>query len=314
MVDRCLSRVSLINTKVAILLILMLYLWVYAWVRSDFDEGEVVYLLVSGNVVNQPTQILLTGVGIPLPGHFLEKSIHFARTGHALLRIFSAHDGVSGVFVVANQSSDHAFGEDYDGVALDDVSGGFAGSEGVEVSCVVLIADAGGAESKNVDFAEDVGVFDVDVGNDGESSSQTDACDVDLLQFGLFFDLSQVVEDVIMDGSPHVLIGFLDLAVGADVGVDNLVGIEDILPDVLKGVGVPECEDDEGGVDAEDALDVFGLFLDVVGVEGSVGGIADDALPVDEVELVLAADDHGVAEEHLVDVGEAEGGHQEACQ
>lgn len=107
-----------------------------------------------------------------------------------------------------------------------------------------------------------------------------------------------------LDGFPHFLIGFLDLAIRTDGAVDHLVGIEDILPHVQESVGVSESEDDEGRVDAEDTLDVFLILFDVVGVERAVSTVTYVAFPVKEVALIVPSDDHGVGQEHLLHVGE----------
>jgi hypothetical protein len=84
-----------------------------------------------------------------------------------------------------------------------------------------------------------------------------------------------------------------------------LEGVQDVLPDVQKGVGVAEGEDGEFGVDAQDAFDVEDGLLDYVGVQGAVGVVADFAGP--EGEVVVVADYQGVGEGHLVGVWEGQG-------
>lgn len=79
------------------------------------------------------------------------------------------------------------------------------------------------------------------------------------------------------------------------------------MPNVEGSVGVPEGEDHEFGVNADDALDVLGLFLDGVGVDGLVGRAAHFAFPVEEVTVVISSDDQGVGEGHLVLVRDGEG-------
>jgi len=83
-----------------------------------------------------------------------------------------------------------------------------------------------------------------------------------------------------------------------------LVGVKDVLPDVKQSVSVSEGKHNEGRVDAEDALDVLLVLLDVVGVDWSIGGITDVAFPVDQVRLVFFAYDHGIGETHLLNVGQ----------
>ena len=64
-------------------------------------------------------------------------------------------------------------------------------------------------------------------------------------------------------------------------------------------------------VDCEHALDVFGFLLDVVGVEGTIGRVADIAFPVEKVRLVILTNDHRVGQTHLLDVGERGGESEE---
>lgn len=117
-------------------------------------------------------------------------------------------------------------------------------------------------------------------------------------------DQLKIVKDVGGDGIPHALVGLLDLAVAADVGVNDLVGIENVLPDIEQGVGVPEGEDNEGRVYTEDTFHILCFFLDVVAVEWLVFRGADIAVPVDEVLFIVSTNDHRVSEEHLLDIGQ----------
>lgn len=61
------------------------------------------------------------------------------------------------------------------------------------------------------------------------------------------------------------------------------------MPDIEGGIGVSESQNYEFGVDGDDALDVFGFFFDDVGVDGFVGGVANFAFPVEEVLVVVSA-------------------------
>jgi hypothetical protein len=60
-----------------------------------------------------------------------------------------------------------------------------------------------------------------------------------------------------------------------------LVCIKNILPHVEKGVGVSKSENDEGGVDAEDTLDVLLTLFDVVSVKRAVGTVTYVAFPIE---------------------------------
>ena len=112
----------------------------------------------------------------------------------------------------------------------------------------------------------------------------------------MFSDFPEVIEDIISDGVPHFFVGPLDLALGTDAFINSLVGVNEVLPDVLDGVGIAESQANKGGVDRNDRLDIFLLFLNDMGMEGSVGLVADVALPVDEVLVVVPADQHGVGQ------------------
>ena len=155
-----------------------------------------------------------------------------------------------------------------------------------------------------MDLVKDVGVLDIDEGNGGKTSSQTNTSNVDLSQVGLLSDQPKIVKDVCGDGIPHALVGLLDLAVAADVGVNDLVGIENVLPNIEQGVGVSEGEDNECRVYTEDTFHILCFLLDVVAVEWFVFRGADITIPVDEIQMIVSAYDHRVSEEHLLDIGQ----------
>jgi hypothetical protein len=79
-----------------------------------------------------------------------------------------------------------------------------------------------------------------------------------------------------------------------------LNGVENVLPDVLGGVGVSEGQHNELRVHADDALDIFGVFLDWMGVNWFVCGIAYFAFPVEKVAVVVSADNERVGESYLI--------------
>lgn len=72
------------------------------------------------------------------------------------------------------------------------------------------------------------------------------------------------------------------------------------MPNILGSVGVSESKDDKLGVDTDDALDVLGLFLDGVGVDWLVGRVADFALPVEKIGVIVSSYDERVSEGDLV--------------
>lgn len=113
-------------------------------------------------------------------------------------------------------------------------------------------------------MAKDSRVSDINVRDNRESSTKTDACNVNFLETRLLLDFLEVSKDITGDSIPHLLVGLLDLAVVADIAVDDLIGIKDVLPDVEEGVGVSESQDDEGRINTENTLDIFLVFFNVV--------------------------------------------------
>ena len=277
----------------------------YAKGSLFLNFSEVINLFVTVDMVDNAAQILHAVVSSFLPQHLMEESFHLLLFVFcAFLIIFNASVLRSCVFVVAEDGQ--TLGHDNDRVTFHCVSFAFGTCQVVEVICVVFIGHSGGSEGDHINFVEDLGLQDIDVGNNSKSSSQTDSSDVELFQFGLGFHFLEVSNDIFLDGVPHTLVGLLDFAIGADVGVDDLVGVEDILPDVEEGVGVPEGQGVEFGVGGQHALYILAFLLDVVGVEGSVRLLAHIALPVDKVELVVSAHNHRVGQQHLLGIGEGQ--------
>jgi hypothetical protein len=73
-----------------------------------------------------------------------------------------------------------------------------------------------------------------------------------------------------LNGVPHLLVSLLNLAVGTDIGVNNLISIKNILPDIEKGIGVSEGKNDEGRINTKNAFNILFLLFDIVAVEGTV--------------------------------------------
>ncbi len=246
---------------------------------SIFDYGKVVDLLVSVDVVNNAAKVLLARIGVKFPAEFAEGSLGDGLVAATQFLSLDADVLSANMLVVAEDSE--ALGQHHDGVSLDDEpDSGVAGCSIMEVG-IVLVSHTRRAVVDDLHLVEDLGVLDIDFRDDREAATKTDACNVDSLKAGYLANETEVSEDVIDDGVPHTLVSLLDLAVGADIGVDNLIGIENVLPDVEEGVGVSEGKDNEGGVDAEDALDILLLLLDEVGVQGTVLRGAHIAFPVD---------------------------------
>lgn len=55
--------------------------------------------------------------------------------------------------------------------------------------------------------------------------------------------------------------------------IDNLIGVENILPDVENCVGVAECQYYKVGIHTEDAFDVFRLLFDVMCMNWPIGAV-----------------------------------------
>ena len=69
----------------------------------------------------------------------------------------------------------------------------------------------------------------------------------------------------------------------------------------ISSNGVPESQDNEIVVSADDALHGLDFFLDKVRSQRLVRGIANFATPLDKVLLsLLTPDDQGIGEAHLV--------------
>jgi hypothetical protein len=269
------------------------------------DHCEIVDLLVTVNVVHNALQVLLTLVGISAPDHLTNHTFGNGKTTSADTVVFDTDELISNVLVVAEESE--AFGEDHNGVALHNVSLGSPLSEAVKVVSIVFVGHSGCSVVDNLNLIEDFWVEDIDVGNHWKSSSQTDAGNVNFFEVGLLSDLLKVSKDIALNSVPHLFVGLLDLAVAADVWVNNLVGVENILPHVEDGVGVPEGQNDESRIHTQNALDVFLVLLNVVSVERFVWRVTDVAIPVEEVWMVIPTHNHGVGEEHLFHIGEGEG-------
>jgi len=88
----------------------------------------------------------------------------------------------------------------------------------------------------------------------------------------------------------------LDLAVGAKIGVYNLVCIENVLPNIEQSICVSESEDDKGWIDTQDTFYVFNILFNVVCVKGSICAVTYIAFPVYQVRVIVFSDNHGVSE------------------
>ena len=76
------------------------------------------------------------------------------------------------------------------------------------------------------------------------------------------------------------------------------------MPYIESSVGVSESENHKSRIDSKYTLNVFSFFLNIVGVDGSICAVTDVALPVNEVHMVVSSHNHGVCEQHLLDIGE----------
>lgn len=76
--------------------------------------------------------------------------------------------------------------------------------------------------SRDLDSVEKLLLVDVDVGNHRQPATHADACDVQRVQSCHLPHFLQVVDDVVLDGFPHVVVRLLHFAVGAGVLVLDL--------------------------------------------------------------------------------------------
>lgn len=86
----------------------------------------------------------------------------------------------------------------------------------------VLVADSGGTPGDNLDFVENILMGDVNVGDDGKTTTQTNTSNNQVVEPGLEFDFLEVPEDVEFDFLPHVVVGFLHFAVATSMLVFDL--------------------------------------------------------------------------------------------
>lgn len=204
-------------------------------------------------------------------------------------------------------------GKNHNGIPLHNKPPALPVGSLVEEVGPVLVSDSGGTVGRDLDLIEDVDVGDIDIGDASQPTTETNPRDMQLVQPRLPPNLNKIVRDIGPDLIPHTVVGLLNLTLLTGIGILDLERIEDILPHIQQCVGVPEGQHHEIGVDAQDALDVDDGLLDDVGVQGTVGLVADFAGP--QLEVVVVADDQGVGQGHLVGVGEGEGeGEQEGEQ
>ena len=97
-----------------------------------------------------------------------------------------------------------------------------------------------------------------------------------------------------LDSLPHLFVSLLNFAVRTNVAIDNLVCVEDVLPDIEQCVGISESKRDKGRVHTQDALHVFLVLLNVVRTHGFVGRITDITVPVDKILMVVSTNYHRI--------------------
>lgn len=86
----------------------------------------------------------------------------------------------------------------------------------------MFVAHSWSPVSGDFDCVEKLLLVDVNVGNDRQPASHADPCDVQRVQSCHLSHLFEVVDDVVLDGFPHVVVGLLHFAVGAGVFVFDL--------------------------------------------------------------------------------------------
>jgi hypothetical protein len=86
----------------------------------------------------------------------------------------------------------------------------------------VFVAHAGGAECDDAHFRENAGLVDVDVGDTGQPSTQTDTSNIQEVEASLCLHGPEITHDIVPDGAPHFIVGLLDFAVLAGMFIHNL--------------------------------------------------------------------------------------------
>ena len=84
----------------------------------------------------------------------------------------------------------------------------------------------------------------------------------------------------------------MNLAVGTNIRVNNLISIKNILPDIEKGIGVSKGKNNEGRINTKYAFNILLFLFDIMAVEGTVCWIAHVAIPIDEIEIIVSTDNH----------------------
>ena len=121
---------------------------------SFLNDGEVVDLLVSVNVVNDAAKVLLAWVGMNSPAQLRENSLRDGQVSTANLFSLNADVLVSSVLVVADWSK--ALRKDDYGITLDDESLGGVLGHIVEVSSIVLVGHSWGSVVDDLNLIEDI--------------------------------------------------------------------------------------------------------------------------------------------------------------
>lgn len=111
---------------------------------------------------------------------------------------------------------------DDDGITTDNVTTTGGIGDFIEEGSPVLVSNSRSAEGDDSNILEELLMGNIDVADASQSTSKTDTGDVEKVKSGLLLELGNVPVDIVSDGTPHVVVGLLNLALGAGVIVDNL--------------------------------------------------------------------------------------------
>jgi hypothetical protein len=214
------------------------------WQLIVVYQREVVDFRVAVDVVHDRAHLLDVRVDLELSLELVKAVSKFIiRVGdlsflEALGLVFVADDLDTSLAISAEEGE--ASGKDNDGITADKVPSAGSVGDCVEVGSPVLVSDSRSTVSVDSNILKDFERSNIDVAEDSETTSKTDTGDVEEAELSLSLDLSEVVDNIVADCSPHVVVGLLDFAVFAGSLIDDLERIENVLPNIQYGVGVAE--------------------------------------------------------------------------
>jgi len=216
----------------------------------------------------------------------------------ALLALRIANDWSSSWTVVASEGK--APRQEGNRIFSDVNSSGLGNA--VKPWCPFFISDSGWAKGDDFHILKFFGSPDVNKTDWGESSSKTNTGNDEFSSVNMCF---KPTYHIISNGSPHVVILFLDLASRRSMLILDLKSPKNILPNVFGIGSVPKSENGVFIVDWEDWLDLYSLLLNHICIERFVSLITTNTAPI--IRILLPANLQRVDQSDLLLVGDWEG-------